>query len=103
MAAPLPSARAREPARTRRSAGRTRISQGFLVVRLNRSKGELSTPESGHERVVPLAPPFLADLQDVKKKARLVQGVKEKTWLVSSARREKPWDERSLNHAPSRP
>ncbi|XXT23825.1 tyrosine-type recombinase/integrase [Sorangium sp. So ce429] len=32
------------------------LAQGFLVVRLSRSKGELSTPKSGHERVVPLAP-----------------------------------------------
>ena len=66
------------------------LAQGFLVVRLSRSKGELSTPKSGHERVVPLAPPLLAVLQGVKKKAG----------LVSTTRRDQPWAECSLNQAP---
>ncbi|WP_437819403.1 tyrosine-type recombinase/integrase [Sorangium sp. So ce1078] len=47
------------------------LAQGILVVRLSRSKGELSTPKSGHERVVPLAPQLLAVLQAVEKKAGL--------------------------------
>ncbi|WP_437785346.1 tyrosine-type recombinase/integrase [Sorangium sp. So ce1097] len=65
------------------------LAQGILVVRLSRSKGELSTPKSGHERVVPLAPQLLAVLQGVKKKAG----------LVSTTRRGQPWAECSLNQA----
>ena len=71
------------------------LDAGLLVVRFSHSKGETSTPKSGHEREVPLAPQLLAELQA----ARRCQTQAQARQLVSTTSRGKPWGEFGLNQA----
>lgn len=48
------------------------LDAGILVVRFSKSKGETSTPKSGHERMIPLAAPLKALLASTKKTSKLV-------------------------------
>jgi integrase len=67
------------------------LNQGVLVVRFSESKGETSTPKSGHERVVPLASQLLTLLRY----ARPPHG----RGLVSTTKSGQPWAECGLNQA----
>jgi integrase len=62
-----------------------------LVVRLSRSKGQTSTPKSGHEREVPLARPLLVLLQEA--------GPKAARELVARTSHGEPWKESGLLQA----
>jgi integrase len=64
----------------------------LLVVRLSRSKGQTSTPKSGHEREVPLAQPLLVLLRQADE-ARTARD------LVAQTGHGKPWKESGLLQA----
>jgi integrase len=64
----------------------------LLVVRLSRSKGEISTPKSGHEREVPIAEPLLVLLRKAAKP-------KASHALVARTSHGKPWKENGLLQA----
>ncbi|HSN97763.1 MAG TPA: tyrosine-type recombinase/integrase [Candidatus Nanopelagicales bacterium] len=64
---------------------------GVLVVRFAQTKGETSTPKSGHEREVPLAPQLVALLQAIPSNRR--------HGLVATTQRGGPWGEYGLNQA----
>jgi integrase len=63
----------------------------ILVVRLSQSKGETSTPKSGHEREVPLAPQLLAILESIQ--PRISKDLVAKTSLGD------PWKDSGLLQA----
>lgn len=63
----------------------------LLVVRDSQSKGETSTPKSGHEREVPIAEPLLVVIEAV--------GPKAGRELVATTGRGAPWGESGLLQA----
>jgi len=67
------------------------LAAGVLVVRFSHSKGETSTPKSGHERPIPIAP----QLMELLRAARPAQ----RRGLVSTTSDGKPWGEYGLNQA----
>jgi len=64
---------------------------GVLVVRFSQTKGETTTPKSGHEREIPLAPRLAALLREARPEHR--------RGLVSTATNGQPWGEYGLNQA----
>jgi integrase len=67
------------------------LKLGRLVVRESRCHGEVATPKSGHERVVPLVPELRKVFAAVK--------VREPDGLVASNARQKPWSQDGLRQA----
>ena len=63
----------------------------MLVVRFSHTKGETTTPKSGHEREIPLAPRLAALLREARPEHR--------RGLVSTATNGQPWGEYGLNQA----
>lgn len=67
------------------------LEAGVLRVRFSQSKGELSTPKSGHEREIPLAPQLATLLEAARPSHR--------RGSVAPTSDGKPWGEHGLNQA----
>lgn len=67
------------------------LRTGTLTVRLSKCRGELSTPKSGNERLIPLVPELRAELARSK--------VREKEDYVTRSSKGEPWGEFSLRKA----
>jgi len=72
-------------------AGERGGTAGVLVVRFSQTKGETTTPKSGHEREIPLAPRLTVLLRTARPEHR--------RGLVSTAANGQPWGEYGLNQA----
>ena len=72
-------------------AGERSRTAGVLVVRFSQTKGETTTPKSGHEREIPLDPRLAALLRAARPEQR--------RGLVSIAGNGQPWGEYGLNQA----
>ncbi len=64
------------------------LAEGYLVVRESFCRGTFAAPKSGHERVIPLAPRLVTELEKVER--RPADG------LVTSNPEGEPWNEWTL-------